>query len=280
MMNLERSIKLSRSLVCSLTAVLALAGVGLGTQGCATGPGGKATGAAADVLLPPRQEEKLGRELRRDVLQEVDVLDNQAIQEYVDQLGAQVVRAAGSKPEGIDYTFTVINDDQVNAFAMPGGDIYVYTGLMKAADTEAELMSVLAHEVAHVTERHIAERLVAQYGLQALAAAALGDNPGITSQIVASVAGQGYLLKFSRSAETEADHSGLRYLVRAGYDPQGFVSFFETLQSQGGARPPEFLASHPSPENRITAAKETIRKLKRPPSKTGRERYQRMMQQL
>lgn len=270
---------LSRIFVAVLTT--ALLGVAtLGAQGCATGPGGKATGAAADVLMPPREEERLGREMQREVLKEVDVLENQAIQQYVDELGALVVRAAGNKPQGITYSFTVLDDDQVNAFAMPGGDIYVYTGLLKAADTEAELMSVLAHEVAHVTERHIAEQLVTQYGLQALASAALGNNPGVVSQLVASVAGQGYLLKFSRSAESEADASGLRYLVRAGYDPQGFVSFFQTLERQGGARPPEFLASHPSPENRITAAREMIGELRRPPTKTGRERYQKMIQQL
>jgi predicted Zn-dependent protease len=279
MMTLKQSAGWSRTLV-GLLATLVLGAATLGAQGCATGAGGKATGAAANVLLPPREEERLGREMQREVLKEVDVLQNEAIQEYVDQLGAQIVRAAGSKPEGIEYSFTVLDDDQVNAFAMPGGEIYIYTGLMKAAETEAELMSVLAHEVAHVTERHIAEQLVAQYGLQALASAALGNNPGVVSQLVASIAGQGYMLKFSRSAETEADRSGLRYLVRAGYDPQGFISFFQTLERQGGARPPEFLASHPSPSNRISAAREIIRGMERRPDKTGRERYQQMLQRL
>jgi predicted Zn-dependent protease len=279
MMFLKQRTTFSRVLIALLTTAM-LGAATLGAQGCATGPGGTATGAAADVLLPPREEERLGRQMQREVLREVKVLENQPIQDYIGQLGAQIVRAAGSKPEGIKYSFTVLDNDQVNAFAMPGGDIYVYTGLLKAADTEAELMSVLAHEVAHVTERHIAEQLVAQYGLQALASAALGNNPGVISQLVASVAGQGYMLKFSRSAESEADRSGLGYLVRAGYSPEGFVSFFETLQRQGGARPPEFLASHPSPENRISAARERIRELDRRPSKTGRDRYQKMLQQL
>jgi predicted Zn-dependent protease len=268
-----------RALVALLTTFV-LAAAGLGASGCATGSGGEVTDAAADVLLPPREEERLGRQLQKQVLEEMTVLENERVQQYVDQLGAKVVRAAGGKPKGIDYSFTVLKDDQVNAFAMPGGDIYVYTGLMKAAKSEAELVSVLAHEVAHVTERHIAEQLVAQYGLQALAGAALGNNPGVVSQILASVAGQGYLLKFSRSAESQADRTGLRYLVRAGYDPSAFVDFFQTMEQQGGARPPEFLSSHPSPENRISQLRKLIARIDNPPTEMGRERYQQMLQTL
>lgn len=264
----------------AVLVALLLAVASVGASGCATGAGGEVTDAAADVLLPPREEERLGRQLQRQVLEEMTVLENDRIQTYIDQLGIKVVRAAGGKPQGIDYSFTVLKDDQVNAFAMPGGDIYVYTGLLEAASSEAELMSVLSHEVAHVTERHIAEQLVAQYGLQALAGAALGNNPGVLSQILASVAGQGYLLKFSRSAETQADRTGLKYLVRAGYNPVGFVEFFQKLEQQGGAQPPEFLSSHPSPTNRISNARRIIAGMNNPPTELGRERYQQMMQLL
>lgn len=261
-----------------------MVGLGLalaaGMSGCATGPGAKATNAAADVLLPPQQEEQLGQEMRPQVLSEMQELQNPQIQRYIDQLGARVVRAAGGKPAGIDYTFTVIQGDEINAFTMPGGDIYVYTGLLKAADNEAELVSVLAHEVAHVTERHIAEKLVASYGLQALTNAALGDNPGMVAQLATSIASQGYLLKYSRSQESQADRTGLAYLVRAGYNPQGFVSFFQKLENQGGARPPEFLSSHPSPSNRISQARQIIGRMRNPPQELGRARYQQMIQGL
>lgn len=267
---------LRRAIVISSAALMTLGTLAL-TSGCATGPGEKATGAAADVLLPPSDEEKLGQELRRDLLKEVEVYDNDAIQNYVDELGSKAVRAAGNKPKQINYNFTVIKGDDLNAFAMPGGEIYVYTGLLEAMESEAELMGVLSHEVAHVSQRHIAQRLVASYGLQTLLSAALGNNPGVISQLAGSVAAQGYLLKYSRSHESEADRYGIAYMARAGYNPQGFISFFETMQAQSGARMPEFMSSHPNPENRIEEARKIIARMDNVPSETGQQRYQQMM---
>ncbi|MFW5966053.1 MAG: M48 family metallopeptidase [Persicimonas sp.] len=246
---------------------------------CATGPGERATGAAADVLLPPSEEEQLGEEMRAELLKEVDLLDNEEIQSYVDSLGRRAVRAADGRPRGIDYNFSVIEGDEVNAFAMPGGEIYVYSGLLEEVENEAELMSVIAHEVAHVTERHIARRLVQAYGLQALMGAALGEEPGVVAELVAGVAAQGYLLKYSRSQEADSDRHGVEYMVEAGYDPQAFISFFKKMQ-RGGASPPEFLSSHPNPENRIAAVREQIRKMGDVPDALYEERYQEMTQGL
>lgn len=269
------------SLVASLLLMLSGAAV---SSGCATGPGGKATDVAADVLLPPKQEEKLGNQMRQDVLKEVEVLDNPRIQQYVDELGRKAVRSAGRYreiPQGIDFSFTVIDEPEtINAFAMPGGEIFVYTGLLKAVDSESELMAVLAHEVAHVTERHVAERLVAAYGLNALAGAALGNNPGLVSELVANVAAQGYLLKHSRSQESEADRTGIKYMSKAGYDPKGMISFFQEMQQQGGPRPPEFLSSHPLPETRVREARKIISNLRSPGTQVNQQRYQQMVQGL
>jgi predicted Zn-dependent protease len=239
--------------------------------GCATTTGttGKATKAATNVLLPPREEVKLGREMARDVSTELDFHGNDEVQQYVRNLGNTIARGADT-PQPIRYTFRVVDDDeQINAFAMPGGYIYIYSGLIKAADNEAELAAVISHEIAHVTERHVAERLVAAYGLQALTNAALGENPGLIKQLVATVGTQGFLLKYSRDHEREADAVGFRYLVRAGYDPMGFVTFFEKIA--GGPRMPEFMSSHPAPDNRIEAARDRIQKLENVPQKTNTE---------
>lgn len=242
-------------------------------SGCATTSGatGKATETAANVLLPPREEVKLGRTLADDVSKELTFHPNNEVQNYIRGLGDKIAAKADT-PDPIRYTFRVVDDDdQVNAFAMPGGYIYIYSGLMKAADNEAELAAVVAHEVAHVSERHVAERLVAAYGLQAISSAALGEDPGLVKQLVASVAAQGFLLKYSRDHEREADAVGFKYLVRAGYDPSGFVSFFEKLA--GGPRLPQFMSSHPAPENRMEAARERIRRLDDVPQTTNAEEY-------
>jgi predicted Zn-dependent protease len=117
---------------------------------------------------------------------------------------------------------------------------------------------VLAHEIAHVAARHIAERLATSYGVQTLAAAALGENPGLVAGLASSVLQQGLLLKYSRTQELEADRLGLRYLVRAGYDPHAAIAMFRKLGAQGGAEPPQFFSSHPSTGDRIEQLKEII----------------------
>lgn len=282
MTGFERSNEMSR--VGDRFRTLVLLGVALilgpfALVGCATGPGSKATRAAADVLLPAAEEEQLGRQMRPEVLKEFKILDNAEVQNYVKGLGAKVVRAAGNKPKDIRYTFSVIDGNEVNAFTTPGGDIFVYTGLIKAASNEAELVSVIAHEVAHVTNRHIAERLVASYGLQTLMDAALGRNAGTLAQLTASLGAQGYLLKYGRDQETESDASGIRYMVRAGYNPDGFITFFQKMQARGGGGV-EFLSSHPLPESRIKHAREIIRKMDSKPTQLGEARLQELKKKL
>src|SRR5690554_172798 len=282
MTGLKRSKDISSIIVRVQTRLLLAAVLVLGSlavSGCATGPRATATRAAADVLLPVAEEETLGRQMRPEVLKEFKILDNAEVQNYVKNLGAKVVRAAGNKPNGITYTFAVIDGNEVNAFTTPGGDIFIYTGLIKAASNEAELVSVISHEVAHVTNRHIAERLVASYGLQTLLDAALGRNAGTLAQLTASLGAQGYLLKYSRDHETEADASGLQYMTRAGYNPQGFVTFFQKLQSRGGGGV-EFLSSHPLPESRIKNAREIISKMGSKPTELGEASLQEIKKKL
>ena len=216
----------------------------------------KTNEVAANLLLPPEQEEALGRQFKQEIEQQAQMHPDPVVQQYLDRVGNLVLSKAANRPRGLDFDFHVIDEpDTINAFAIPGGDIYIYSGLIRAADTEAELAGVLAHEIAHVTERHIAERLTAAYGLEFLASLALGRNPGQVSAIVTSMLGQGYLLKFGRDQEREADVSGLRTMIRTGYTPTSMIDFFEKLK--GGPRTPALLASHPHPEERV----ETLERL-------------------
>lgn len=267
-MDVRKANQFSPRWLPTVLTILALA-VPASMTGCATtGAAGTATDTATNVLLPPREEVRLGRKMARDVNKELSYHSDPAVQDYIRDLGNRIARHADT-PDPIQYTFRVVDDDeQINAFAMPGGYIYVYSGLMKAAENEAELAAVMSHEIAHVTKRHVAERLVAAYGLQALSNAALGENPGLVKQLVATVTAQGFLLKYSRDHERQADKVGFDYLVSAGYSPMGFVTFFEKIS--GGPRPPEFLSSHPAPKNRIEAARERIRALGDVPQKTNK----------
>jgi beta-barrel assembly-enhancing protease len=235
--------------------------------------GGTVGEAAADLLLPPQQEAELGRQLQAEVASQYRFHPNQEVQAYVAELGQRVVAASGPVHEAIQIEFTVIDDDeQVNAFAIPGGGIYVFSGLLLAAEDEAEVVGVLGHEVAHVTERHVAERLATAYGLELLASVALGDNPGTVAQLLASLAGTGVILRFSREQEREADAVGVGAMVRAGYDPYGMVRFFERLQG-GGPRVFAFLQSHPAPEERIENIRRLIREHGSVPEERNEQGY-------
>ena len=187
----------------------------------------------------------------------------------------KAAKARGEIPDGIKFTFKVIDDDEtVNAFALPGGYIYFYTGLMKAADNEAEIVGVMGHEVAHVTQRHIAQRLVQTYGVQAVVSMAGGENADLLTQLATSVAAQGLLLTYSRDHERDADNHGLPFVIGAGYDPNGFVTFFEKLAAMGGPNNAllTIFASHPHPEERLENAKRFISIQKDLPTKTAAER--------
>ena len=224
--------------------------------GCASGKG--AGRAVADAVLPPSQEKELGKQLSAEVEQELELLDNPEITGWVKRIGNKIA-LAGRKdiPKGIQFTFKVVDDDAtVNAFAMPGGYIYIYTGLLKRAENESEIAAVMGHEIAHVTRRHIAKRLTAMYGIGALTSIALGNEPGLVAELVANVAANGYLLKHSRDAERDSDEFGMRYMVAAGYSPKGYATFFTKLAQSPS--PPAIVSSHPNPRERVQNAQKRI----------------------
>lgn len=216
---------------------------------------------AADAVLPADDEIKLGRQMKPELEKELTLHPSAEVQSYIKDLGTRLARGTDSP---VPLRFHVVKDDKtINAFAIPGGDIYVYTGLMKAAHDEAELACVLGHEISHVTRRHVAQQLTSQMGLQAVQDLVLGKDAGAISALASQLASTGVLLKFSRDHERDADEHGLPMCNRRGYDPNGLVRMFETFKSQGEAPAAlAFLQSHPLPSERIENAKALIKTLK------------------
>jgi len=170
---------------------------------------------------------------------------NPAINQYVNEIGQRL--AATSDRPNLPYTFQVVADDSINAFATTGGFVYVHTGLIKAASNEAELAGVIAHEIGHITGRHVIQRMQ-----QAALASGIAGALEVRQDALVNLGVQLALeLPNSREAEYDADRRGFHNLGRAGYDTNGFISFMQKLERQGGT-PPEFLSTHPNPGNRVS----------------------------
>jgi len=211
---------------------------------------------------------------------EQPILRDPELARYVSEIGNKV--AAHTRRRNIPYSFKIIdNDDEINAFAAPGGPVYVYTGLLKHASNEAELASVLGHEVAHVDARHSTEQITKEYGIILLSRILLGEDPGAAAALTRDIAGSLGMLKFSRNDEIEADRLGVHYMFRAGYNPNAMTDFqrkLGRLKSESGGRVMNLLSTHPISENRINAIRREIASL--PPGKTVHyhaERYNRIV---
>lgn len=192
---------------------------------CSTNP---ATGQQQfTALMSPAQEKQIGAQQHEEVVKTMGIYDNKAVQDYVSEIGQRL--AKNTERKDVKYTFTVVDSPTVNAFALPGGYVYVTRGLMTLANNEAELAGVIGHEIAHVTARHSAERY-SQGVLASLGTAALSialDSPDVSK--VAGVGSELYLKSYSRGQESESDDLGIRYLYRAGYDPYAMASFLSSL---------------------------------------------------
>ena len=219
-------------------------------------------------LVSLDDEWALGRDLAAQVDAQTRPVPDPVVQAYVDEMGAAI--AVETEMADRAWTFTVIDDPAVNAFALPGGHIYVHAGLVAAAGDADELASVVGHEVAHGVARHSTERMVKAQGASWVAGLVLGDNPGMIRQLVAALVGRGALARFSRTDEAEADALGLRYMAAAGYDPDGMADMFETLAALRERRPflfERWFQSHPLGEDRIEAAEGAARSI---PTAPGR----------
>ena len=202
--------------------------------------------------ISPRQEILLGKQAAIQVERSQPLIQDQEIATYVTQMGQKLV--AYSHRHDIPYRFRVINRQQVNAFALPGGFIYIYSGLIKQATNESEFIGVLAHEVAHVVARHGVEQAQKAQGANlVLTGVGLLLRRTRNAQTLfngAQLLTKGVFLKFSRDAEREADILGASMMHRAGWNPVGMITFFEKLAAKGGTRTPAFFSTHPSPRER------------------------------
>lgn len=211
-------------------------------------------------LYSQDRELGLGRDLARDVERTVHIVEDPVVAEYVNRIAQNLARNSDSR---FLFTVKIIRSDEVNAFALPGGFLFVTTGLLLAIDNEAELASALSHEIAHVAARHYTNQASwAQIaGVASVPLVFVGGWPGFALQRGMEVATPLALRKYSRMAESQADELGLQYLYRTGYDPVAFVDFFERLARQEKGHPGLFTqltSLHPGMQSRIRAAQKQM----------------------
>lgn len=233
-------------------SVLAVVLATMMTVGCGSGGGGDFN------LISLEEEWQLGAQLSQEIARQVRFNNDPQVNAYVRNLGQRIVAQTPAPFNQLPWQFHVVQDDSINAFAIPGGHIYVHTGLIKNSDNASELAGVIAHEISHVTARHSTEQISRQYGLQILAGLVLGQNPGQMAQIAAQIVAGGALARFSRQAEEEADERGIQAMAAAGYNPIGMATMFEELlehrQGQPG-RVEQFFSTHPLTEERARVAR-------------------------
>lgn len=210
--------------------------------------------------ITPEQEVALGLQAAPEMAQQFGGLDPDAeLQARVDQTGERIVSRSAAGKSPYHFEFHVLNDPEtINAFALPGGQIFITEGLLRQLKTDGQLAGVLGHESGHVVARHGAEHIAKEQLTQGLTGAAVlatydPNNPSSrNSAAVAAMIGQLVNMRFGRQDELEADQLGVRFTSEAGYDPRSLIALMKILdQSSQGNRPPEFFSTHPNPENRI-----------------------------
>ena len=210
------------------------------------------------------KEIALGKQLSEEVKRQARLNDDPLLSEYVNRVGQNLARSSDAK---MPFSFQVIEDETPNAFALPGGFVFVNTGLIKIADEEDEFAAALAHEIAHVAARHLTCQATKQQLLTMLslpAGAVLGGWGGVLARQGMGVGMPLAFMKFTRANETEADYLGLQYMYAAGYDPNGAVSMFEKLEMLERQRPgtlSRIFASHPMDSTRIDKAQQEIQRI-------------------
>ena len=201
------------------------------------------------------QDVQLGKENAAQVEKQMPIVTDPTINQYIQRLGQRLVAVAPG-PE-YPYTFKVVNQKEINAFALPGGPIYVNLGTIQAADNEAQLAGVIGHEMGHVIMRHstnqASKQMMAQAPLAILGGKLGGGIMGQLAQMGIGFGLNSVFLKYSRDAERQADLIGTDIIHDAGFDPRAMAQFFEKLEGEGGARGPQFLSDHPNPGNRAQA---------------------------
>lgn len=250
-MNMMRNLFSRTSLLLGLILVLSF------IAACYQAP---VTGRNQFILLSESQEVEMGVTAYNQIINQEKVSSDPRYNSAVKRVGQRIAKV--SHDPNYNWEFKVLEgDDTINAFALPGGKVGVYTGILEVAETDAGLATVMAHEIAHATARHGGERvsagILAQLGAIGISAALGGDNPEVRNAVLQAYGigvNVGGILPFSRSQESEADHIGLIYMAKAGYDPREAVKFWQRMEkaAEGSANPPEFLSTHPGHETRIS----------------------------
>ncbi|HYG98270.1 MAG TPA: M48 family metallopeptidase [Terriglobales bacterium] len=214
-------------------------------------------------VFSPEQEVQIGKQAAQEAMQQLPVLpENSPITDYVQQLGQRL--ASVSPGPDYPYQFHVVNQKEINAFALPGGPIFVNLGTIQSADDEGELAGVMAHEIAHIVLRHATSNISKQQAAQvplAILGGLLGQGTGAQlARLGISLGANSIFLKYSRDAEREADLLGAQIMYDAGFNPYSMVEFFDELEQQGGPGGPQFLSDHPNPGNRERDVAEAVAK--------------------
>lgn len=219
------------------------------------------------VSAPSEDEEtKISREFRREAKKIFKFPNNPEVERYVDRIGRRILSATG--PQSFDYRFFVVEDSQLNAFAVPGGSIYVYTGLIERAKSTDELAGVLGHEITHIKGHHMARSsgpdAISILSLLAMVALAKSGSGAQAAGMVGQAVAATRQLAYSRQLEMEADTLGTRYMAAAGYDPKGTIGFLKTLDQERALNPidvPAYVLSHPITQERVANADLVVKSL-------------------
>ena len=241
--------------------------------GCSVNP---ITGKPELMLVTESQDLEIGLKYSPEIEKQLGGKINDAsLQAYIDNVG-QKIAVVCHRPEW-EYHFTALEDESVNAFALPGGYVYITKGLLINLKSEAQLAAIFGHETVHIVARDTANMMSNQIGMNLLLSAVTSEETSETVMTVANLTKQIIALRYSRKDEYEADIGGLDYMVKAGYDPRGMVETMQMLQEQQKVRPIEFLTTHPSPENRIGYLKDKIQTQYSnfTDNRVGKEDYQR-----
>ena len=246
---------MARALIAVVVAALSL------VTYCTSTSENPLTGETQRVALAPEQEVALGAKSAPELAAQMGGLSRRApAQARVERIGQRLVRASMAAQSPYRFSFRVLADPRtVNAFALPGGPIFVTEGLLGALASDGELAAVLAHEIGHVIARHSSEQLAKAQLTQGLIGAAVLGTGDYTAAQIGQLAGSLIHMRYGREDELESDALGIRIMAEAGYDPRSMLGVMETLaRASGGSSRPEFLSTHPHPENRQARIREEI----------------------
>jgi predicted Zn-dependent protease len=246
---------------------------GLALPGCATNP---ITGQDELMLIAEDQDFAIGKQYAPEVTRQMGGrIEQPELQNYINSVG-QKIASVCQKPQW-EYHYVALNDKTANAFALPGGYVFITKGMLDKLSSEAQLAAILSHETAHIVARHSSAQMSRQIGIEILLSAVTSESTSQGVLTAANLGSQIIGLSYSREQELQADIGGVEYMVKAGYNPYGMIETMQILLEENAVRPVEFFSTHPSPENRIAKILEQIQQ--RYPTlsggKVGTEDYRR-----